>query len=34
MLREQRGEGLKLNSLNTQPSKLDTEGQYSKISYN
>jgi hypothetical protein len=34
MMREQRGEGLRLNSLNSQPSKAETEGQCGKMSYN
>ncbi len=35
MIREQKGEGLRLNSLNSQHSKIDTEsGAYSKMSYN
>ena len=35
MMREQRGEGLRLNSTNSQSIKAETEGQYGhKISYN
>lgn len=34
MMKEQRGEGLRVHSYNSQSSKMDTEGQMSKMSYN
>jgi hypothetical protein len=34
MMREQKGEGLRVHSYQSQNSKLETEGAYSKMSYN
>jgi len=34
MVREHKGEGLRLNSLTSQPSKVDSEHSHGKISYN